>query len=245
VITRGDYQEDGEEYGRLLDELTEQFQPEGIAEALEVQKIALAYWRKVRAVRYEHGAIRTRTGTMRAREERKRREVVDKALAFPWRLESTAGGFEYLIESLENIKQQVLDGQVPRESIDWLIEHFPKEFYLPDDVEINEAAENEAEEDEAEEIVGPPEYLHELAIRIPRELHRLYPLRKAAAQTEELQLESKILAAAIPTGVVVDKLVRYETSIERELDRALERLERMQKRRRVNDRVSTAEPESA
>src|SRR5215467_10618233 len=69
-VTRGDYQEDGEEYARLLDELTEQFQPEGIAEALEVQKIALAYWRKARAVRCEHGAIRARTGDMRVREER-------------------------------------------------------------------------------------------------------------------------------------------------------------------------------
>src|SRR5215467_6810488 len=121
VITRGDYQEDPEEYARLLDELTEQFQPDGIAEALEVQKIALAYWRKVRAVRYEHGAIRTRTGTMRDREERKREEVLKKTLLnICPRLERTAGGFKYLIESLENIKQQVLDGRVPRESIDWL-----------------------------------------------------------------------------------------------------------------------------
>src|SRR5215475_6921058 len=45
VITRGDYQENAEEYAQLLEELTEQFEPEGIAEALEVQKIALAYWR--------------------------------------------------------------------------------------------------------------------------------------------------------------------------------------------------------
>src|SRR5215467_10190100 len=92
VITRGDYQEDPEEHAQLLDELTEQFQPEGIAETLEVQKIALAYWRKARAVRYEHGAIRARTGDMRVREERKRQEAVDKALSLGWSLEHTAGG---------------------------------------------------------------------------------------------------------------------------------------------------------
>jgi len=235
VITRGDYQEDPEEYARLLDELTERFQPEGIAEALEVQKITLAYWRKARAVRYEHGAIRARTGDMRVREERKRQEAVDKALSLGWSLEHTAGGLQWLIEFLENVKQEVLHGQVPRESLDWLSEHFPDEFSIPDNVAVNAEG----------LVVGPPQYLHELAIRIPRKLQGLYPLRKTAVQTEELQLESKILAAAIPTGAVVDKLVRYETSIERELDRALERLERMQRRRRENRRDSGAEPESA
>src|SRR5215472_13683497 len=235
VIAVGDYQEDGEEYAGLLDELTEQLQPEGIIEALEVQKIALAYWRKARAVRCEHGAIRARTGDMRLREERKRQEAIDNALNFGWSLERTAGGLQWLIEFLENVKQEVLHGQVQRESLDWLSEHFPDEFSIPDNVAVNAEG----------LVVGPPQYLHELAIRIPRKLQGLYPLRKTAAQAEELQLESKILAAAIPPGAVVDKLARYETSIERELDRALERLERMQKRRRENGRVSGAEPESA
>jgi hypothetical protein len=39
--------------------------------------------------------------------------------------------------------------------------------------------------------------------------------------------------AAVPGLKVVDKLVRYETSNDRELDRALTRLERMQERRRA------------
>ena len=175
---------------------------------------------------------------MRVREERKREKAVANALNFDSNVEHTAAGLEWLIEFLGNVKQEVLDGQVPRESLDWLIQQFPDKFYLPDDVAINE-------EDEVQYVVGPPEYLHELAIRIPRELHRLYPLRKAAAQTEELQLESNILAAAIPTGAVVDKLARYETSIERELDRTLQRLERMQQRRREHGRDSGATSEGA
>jgi hypothetical protein len=53
-------------------------------------------------------------------------------------------------------------------------------------------------------------------------------------RTERLDLESKIRTAAVPGLKVVDKLVRYETSNDRELDRALTRLERMQERRRAN-----------
>jgi hypothetical protein len=55
VITCGDYLEDEQEFAQLLDELWEQFQPVGVAEELEVQKIALCYWRKRRAIRCEHG----------------------------------------------------------------------------------------------------------------------------------------------------------------------------------------------
>ena len=35
----------------------------GVAEDLEVQKIAGCYWRKMRAIRYEHGAIGSGPGT--------------------------------------------------------------------------------------------------------------------------------------------------------------------------------------
>ena len=67
VITAGSYREDAEEFTRLLDGLRAQYTPEGMAEDLEVQQLALYYWRKMRAVRYEHGALRKRTGDMRER----------------------------------------------------------------------------------------------------------------------------------------------------------------------------------
>jgi hypothetical protein len=65
------------------------------------------------------------------------------------------------------------------------------------------------------------------------ELRRLSRLRQKAARTERLALEASIRTAALPRLEVVDNLVRYETSNDRELDRALNRLERMQERRRA------------
>ncbi len=68
VINRGDYKEDEHEFAQLLAELREQFEPVGVAEDLEVQKIVLCYWRKMRAVRFENGAVRRRTLDMRERD---------------------------------------------------------------------------------------------------------------------------------------------------------------------------------
>jgi hypothetical protein len=61
----------------------------------------------------------------------------------------------------------------------------------------------------------------------------LSQLREQVAATEELNLDSKLRAAALPGPGAVAKLTRYETRNERELDRTLKRLEWMQERRRA------------
>ena len=225
VITAGDYQEDEQEFAQLLEELREQFTPVGVAEDLEVQKIALCYWRKMRAVRYEHGAIRKRTGDLREREELSREERFDLALGLGSNLERSSRGIQYLIDYLEYVKQEVLDGTVSGESQEWLEQKFPDEFAPPDEMEPGGES--------ADGHVGiPPGYLRELSDGIAAQLRRLGPLREKVAEIEELNLESKIRAAALPGPGVVDKLIRYETSNDRALDRAFNRLEGMQARRR-------------
>ena len=69
---------------------------------------------------------------------------------------------------------------------------------------------------------------------IDEQLRRLSRLREKVAAIEELNLDSKLPAAALPGPGAVDKLTRYETSNNRELDRILKRLERMQERRGEN-----------
>jgi hypothetical protein len=228
VITAGDYQEDEQEFGQLLEDLREQFTPVGVAEDLEVQKIALCYWRKMRAVRYEHGAIRQRTGDMREREERRHEQHVDSALKFAANLEGTAHGIQYLIDYLEWVKQEVLDGPLSAESQEWLEQHFPDEFAAPEDTLDDETLLAELTE------TGPgvsADDRRQRTDKIDEQLRRLSRLREKVAATEELNLESKLRAAALPGPGAVDKLIRYETSNDRELDRALTRLERMQERR--------------
>jgi hypothetical protein len=52
------------------------------------------------------------------------------------------------------------------------------------------------------------------------------------AAIEERNIETKLLAAALPAPAAMDKLIRYETANDRALDRALHRLAGMQARRR-------------
>jgi hypothetical protein len=223
VITAGDYQEDEHEFVQLLDDLREQFTPVGVAEDLEVQKIALCYWRKMRAVRYEHGAIRKRTGNLREREELKREESFDSDLRFGSDLERSSRGIQYLIDGLEETKQEVLDGTLPKESREWLEQHFPDDFTPPEETQVVRQA--------VAGTVASKVYARQMVDQIDEQLRRLSPLREKIAAIEELNVESKISAAALPAPEVVNTLTRYETSNERALDRALNRLEGMQARR--------------
>jgi hypothetical protein len=230
VITMGDYQEDEQEFAQLLEDLREQFTPVGAVEDLEVQKIALCYWRKMRAVRYEHGAIRQRTGDMREREELSHEKSFDLALGCGSNLERTSRGIEYLITTLEAVKQEARDGTVSDESQEWLEQHFPDEFAPPDETLDDETL--LAEQPEAGPGVAEDERRQRVAT-IDEQLRRLSRLREKVAAIEELNLDSQLRAAALPGPGAVDKLIRYETSNDRELDRALTRLERMQERRRA------------
>jgi hypothetical protein len=230
VITRGDYKEDEEAFTHLLLELREQFTPVGVAEELEVQRIALCYWRTRRAIRYEHGAIRQRTGNLRWREQLDRKRHFAEAFRSGADLDQSSDGIGYLIGYLEYMKDEVLAGKVSSGALEWLVKIFPDQFALPDPMEPGDAEEY---------VTGPPEYFLELLAGIDAQLRSLPCLSGKVTRIEQLDLDSKIRTAALPASRVVEKLVRYETSNDRELDRALNRLERMQERRRANGGIPT------
>jgi hypothetical protein len=226
VITRGDYKEDKREFAQLLQDLWEQLTPVGVAAELEVQQIALCYWRKKRAIRYEHGAIRQRTGDMRWRKQVSRAKQFEEALSSGSSLEHSSLGIEHLIDRLQKAKQEVLDGKVTDGALDWLEEHYPADLDFLDEMEPDD-------ESADGHVVMPPEYSRALLDRIDAQLRRLSQLRAKVARIEELDLESRIRTAALPEPSVVEHLVRYEASNDRELDRAVTRLERMQERQRA------------
>ena len=177
----------------------------------------------MRAVRYEHGTIRKRTGDMREREERGRQEGVDNRLRFGGTLEESAHGIQYLIDNLGVAKEEALEGKVSGEWQKWLDLHFPDEFPRPDKSQVVEQT--------AARLMVSQDYLRQTVAKIDGQLRRLSSLRDKLAAIEELNLESKINAAALPGPEAVTKLTRYETSNDRALDRALKRLEGMQARR--------------
>lgn len=96
------------------------------------------------------------------------------------------------------------------ESREWLKEQFPDEFAAPEDTQNDH---------------------HRLAGKVDEQPRRLSRLLEQVAATEELNLDSKLRAAALPGLEAMNKLTRHEASNDRELGRVLKRLERMQERR--------------
>jgi hypothetical protein len=114
-------------------------------------------------------------------------------------------------------------------SREWLEQQFPDEFATPDEPldELRIVEETVAGSE------GTAADQRPLVDTIDEQLRRLSRRWEQIAAAEELNLDSKLRAAALPGPGAVDKLIRYETSNDRELDRTLKRLERMQERRRA------------
>ena len=223
VITAGDYHEDEQAFAELLDGLRDEFRPVSVAEDLEVQTIARCYWRKMRATRYEHSAIRKRTGDMRAREESSRENSFEYLFEFGGNFEESSRGIQCLIGVLERAKRELRDGTLKGEAFTWLEEQYPHDFHPPTKTEVVQLEDRR---------VPTMDYRDKIVATIDGYLGRLAPLHARVEETEELNIESKIGAAALPASGVVNKLIRYETSNDRQLDRAIQRLEAMQARRR-------------
>jgi hypothetical protein len=67
---------------------------------------------------------------------------------------------------------------------------------------------------------------------IAGERKRLESLKRIIKHNENLELEDEVASLALPSKEAVDKILRYETAIERQLYRAINELERLQRQRK-------------
>jgi hypothetical protein len=232
VITLGDYKEEQIEFLELLDSLWEMLKPVGCAEELEVENIAKCYWHKPREARAVNAIIRRRTLGMRDRLERRRDEDFENRVHFlsSGALEQTARGLQYVIDTMERVKEKLEAGQNPEmDDLEWLRTQYP------DDFEPDETQQRVQAPDGRTQIVVTPEYLRQVIDAINQHLPRLAPLRVQATQLEEMQLRAQIEAAALPIGKLT-LISRYATSNDRELERGFKRLDMLQQLRRASGR---------
>ena len=141
-------------------------------------------------------------------------------------LEGCSSGIQYLLDTLEGAKHELRSGTSEGEYFGWLTEKFPDEYPEPG---VSDFVQKEGGH------ILTTDYVDAIVDTIDAELGRLAPLHATVAEREVLNLESKIHAATLPNPKVVDKLVRYETSNDRQLDRAFKRLEAMQAQRQKQE----------
>ena len=227
VITRGDYREDAVAFQDLLDALVELHRPVGVAEQLEVENIAKCYWRKIREVRYTNAITRRRTLGVRQREGRRRVEelVVRLKDCSAVELEETAGGLQHLVDVMKNVKMGIQAPELSeevKEQLTWLVD-----TYLNDLAECPELR---------PAVSLAPGAVNQVMEAIDRRLPQLIRMQIRAAELEKEQLEAKIDAAALPLRQL-DRIARYMTSNDRELERSLKRLDMLQQGRKASGRT--------
>ena len=210
------------EYDLLLDGLHKTYEPIGRAEELEVERIAGCWWRLRRAWRYENSVIQN--SCIHAAKELERFENSCKA---------RDQEREAMILGLENIAAEL---SVAREVPPDLKQRF---FVLTSakeqDWQYFEEMGEEALKAKASRDPGLAGILSTLESPLRRAIRTLeaaiasYKLLGESATP--ISMKMAVGQYVIPNGDDLEKILRYETTIDRSLDRALDRLERLQRRR--------------
>ncbi|MGE5294713.1 MAG: hypothetical protein ACM3VT_07780 [Solirubrobacterales bacterium] len=244
VIDAGEGAESREEFDAVLLDLTNQFDPQGPLEEMLVEKIAVAYWRLRRAHRYEVGLIRKKLDT--ATDEYYKPD--------PLKLGSAK-------ERPDEIDAMTSEAQEARQAWQDEKEEFTKMRRDGKDLqEIYDREDNwEYLYDKIEEILG--EVSDDFPANVREGLHKVGWTDDAIWQahidicTEEIESQARTIQAlqkdrednklalqvrkklgCMPDERELNRLLKYEGSIEKQFYRAIDQLERLQ-RFRAGDNV--------
>jgi hypothetical protein len=213
--------EDPQEYDELLGGLRAQYEPIGTAEELEAERLALCWWRLKRAWRYENAmncvALRNfgRSELADQAEWCKERDKEEEAVIL--QLQNAAKEIEATGEISHELKQRIFAMDPGFESIWKSTEKVAQEGL--EEPTISKMYQQLSSEERSSVLAS-----HMVTLGIGF-LEQVAQWRWAAVQ------EIAIAQHSIPNGDALDKVLRYETTIERQLGRTVDRLERLQRRR--------------
>ena len=231
IINTGDGREDIDEYMALLDGLLSDFKPQGTMENLLVEKIAVSYWRLRRVIRYETGDLMDRL------DDFKQKWITN--LSNPHTNYTgdspprTLSYFSYKDEIKDEAfhEQQVLVDALTSPEAD-LTSIDPVLEYVYDDRSGEEGASKEDKLNRARQLIK------ELSSRETNEL-RVELLEQELEYLDEMQLVRKMSdkfdqisrLRSLPNPNDLDKIIKYETSLERSIIQNLSTLHTRQKNR--------------
>ncbi|MHC4509558.1 MAG: hypothetical protein ACYTAO_11460, partial [Planctomycetota bacterium] len=247
VITVGDGAENPKEFQALVDDLQTQLAPSGTLEEMLVEKVAVAYWRLRRAYRYEVGLIRqeldTATEDFYGEEDWQHNKVNKADEDIEREIKEQREASEDWKKDKRDFTKMRRDGRPVEDTYEW--EGNWQWLYdevcdlLPDD------------STEVPEPKALREFLNRHAgwndDRIWQKLieicdngieHHAKEIAGLEKQKEKNRLRLQVVKKLgnIPSKYELDRLLRYEGAIERQLYKALNQLERLQ-RLRAGDSV--------
>lgn len=245
VIDTGEGEENVEEFKTLLGQLEADLAPDGPLEHILVERIAVCYWRLRRVIRYETGKIRRRLdcASWRAAVGQAEQFAFDKKFAglgdSGEKFMKSTMGLDYLISVLQTVEESVAEvGYLDEWAKDRLFETFGTDKKgiaaecLLFSMMATEGVAKAAEDPDRFGSPPSPDVCKQLILDTLREhRERLTQLRDVMSENEGLHRDAMVRGLSLPSKESVDKIIRYETTIERQLYRAVSQLERLQRRR--------------
>jgi hypothetical protein len=233
--------ESREEYLTLWNGLHDYFQPQGIMEYICVEDLTIAVWRKRRLIAADTGTISEKIffieTKMREKQAVEALQISGDAL-FSHGLvahEENPVVIEEIIDVWKTIRQLVTRGHLS-ECSPFIEKLYGANRYGKAPDQFSQSFENYCAAVKSGEKKGDPSRLIEMmqvmiAI-IDRKIDRFSKLKESHEEMDHQKMHFKKLSGVIPSGVRSDLLLRYEVHLSREMDRILNRLERLQRMRK-------------
>jgi hypothetical protein len=239
------------DYEQLLNGLRKDSQPQGQLEEVLVEKLAMILWRHRRLLVSEGGEIMMKNQLLRAENGKNLQQEVSKiGWASTSQEDSTNGHGRFwdvtdlkrldeCLDLLERLREQIKDdGFDPKldQPILKAIYGSAKVVGKSAPLQASYASWSEQFADAQDPTLrkkGPSaETCRENMIReIDEELQRLRKIREQQEATESKLKRTEILRQRIPQAPELERVLRYEASLERAFDRTLAQLERLQRMR--------------
>lgn len=238
IVLRG---ESKSEYELLLNGLWQSQQPVGRLEEILVEKLATIIWRQRRFLEAEGAEIRKNQDTAES-DRLNRRAEADEQLAFTREYQSLILQIQdpdilerclkLLIELREGIEKRGFDYKRDTLILSKIYgtrgaKQLHEDLYGVYDKLFNTSrgttvqGEGLKSEDQGQEMLR----------EIDKEIDRLMSYKQTEASLEAERTRLEIHRHSVPFASVLDRLLRYEASLERVFDRTLSQLERQQRMR--------------
>jgi predicted transcriptional regulator len=228
--------EDDREFAALHQRFWETMMPDGPMEEMLVDQIVTAHWRRRRALKAEAGEIALNVDEGQwARYTRNPGFDMDAWLAHDdasFAMHESVLGIKYLEKRLKEVREALArEGELSEATLRTLLTRFGgKPNILTDRLDELRAywlqnpdgLEASALREKHKQMVG--EFLDE-------ESHFLAGQMVDCDEREANVEEARQAAAVLPSPEVLEKIMRYETKLERQMYRAMNQLERLQRRR--------------
>jgi hypothetical protein len=242
IILKG---ESRAEYGELLTGLLEDLQPKGALEEILVDKLATHIWRQRRLLLAESAEIQKNKEFVESDQRDREREEAERIArsSDPWNNDGLIGKIhnpdviERCVELLFRVRKQIWEHgfnlELDKPILEKIYGHrganrLREDLY--DSYEIWLQTSQASEEDRLREGYASPAHCRiNILLIIDKEIIRLSHDQQARASVRTARTQLEIVCRNVPDGSGLDRLLRYEASLERFFDRTLSQLVGLQR----------------